>query len=213
MDKHSFMERVKMHTGLDDPPSLHAAVDATLETLGEWLVDLHAREIARELPPEMSAVLLKHPSQMLDHDVKEFFERVALREGVEVRHAVEHATAICEALGVEVDETSRHHLTADLNEDVKALFQRKSPGSSLPLHQPAGTRPADEGHTLASGRPGSERPLSEANTSGAHSQSVAASDNPHGDTKLSSTHGPSAERKGTTLSSGTPGSHRPLSGV
>jgi hypothetical protein len=67
-------------------------------------------------------------------------------------------------------------------------------------------------NTLASGRPGSRHPISDARPNRAHAHSVARSDNPHGDTKLSSSHGFTQERENETLADGRPGPKRTLSG-
>jgi hypothetical protein len=44
-----------------------------------------------------------------------------------------------------------------------------------------------------------------------HSHSVAANDNPHGETKLSSSRGTTQEREHETLAEGHPGAKHPLS--
>ncbi|MBX3231426.1 MAG: hypothetical protein KIT84_10810 [Labilithrix sp.] len=66
------------------------------------------------------------------------------------------------------------------------------------------------GHTLATGRPGSRHPISEARHAGAHAESVVRSDNPHGDMKLSSARGTTQEREHEDLAEGKPGADRNL---
>jgi hypothetical protein len=63
------------------------------------------------------------------------------------------------------------------------------------------------GHTLATGRPGSRHPLSEAAPSAGQSDSVVANGNPHGDRKLSSAPDTAVA---DTLADGRPGSGAPL---
>ncbi|HLM72216.1 MAG TPA: hypothetical protein VK459_05985 [Polyangiaceae bacterium] len=58
---------------------------------------------------------------------------------------------------------------------------------------------------------GSGHPLSEARFEPAHTHSVARSDNPHEDTKLSSSRGLTQERLEDTLAEGKPGSDKPIS--
>jgi hypothetical protein len=67
------------------------------------------------------------------------------------------------------------------------------------------------GHTLAEGRPGSRRPLAEARPPAGQADSVARTDNPHGDTKLSSARGLTQEREKESIATGSGGSRRPLS--
>jgi hypothetical protein len=66
----------------------------------------------------------------------------------------------------------------------------------------AGPAPG-EGHTLADGRVGSHRPLSEAHPGEAQPGSVRAKA-PHADTKLSSSRGLTQEREGRTLAAARP---------
>jgi hypothetical protein len=74
---------------------------------------------------------------------------------------------------------------------------------SAPVHAGHGQR-ARQG-TLATGRPGSSHPISEASADRTQRESIAASENPHADTKLSSTPGVSSVRSGRSLASGKPG--------
>ena len=53
--------------------------------------------------------------------------------------------------------------------------------------------------------------MSEARPETAHAESVARSDDPHADTRLSSSQGMTQERRGETLAEGRPGSDRPVS--
>lgn len=70
-------------------------------------------------------------------------------------------------------------------------------GNTLADGRPGGTRP------LSEARPGSRHPVSEAAPKDAQQHSVAE-DNPHGDTKLSSTDGLTQEREHETLAEGEP---------
>ncbi|HVK68207.1 MAG TPA: DUF2267 domain-containing protein, partial [Polyangium sp.] len=68
-----------------------------------------------------------------------------------------------------------------------------------------------KGKTLATGRAGSQTPLSEARPERAHGESVVRAENPHGETKLSSSRGLTQEREQETLAEGEPGPLRPVS--
>ena len=118
---------------------------------------------------------------------------------VELTRAVLQTTA--EALRGEVVARVRLELPADFG----ALLERPQEGAARGVHL------VPERRTLAEGRPGSSRPLYSARADRVQSQSVAATDNPHGDDKLSSARGLTQEREAETLAEGRPGSTRPLS--
>lgn len=82
----------------------------------------------------------------------------------------------------------------------------RAPSSKHPDPVPVGP---DRG--LAGGKPGSRRPISEANPSQPHSESVAASDNPHGDRKLSSSTGRVSQTE--DLATGQPKTRHPAGDV
>jgi hypothetical protein len=58
--------------------------------------------------------------------------------------------------------------------------------------------------TLAHGRPGSLHPIAEAAPASGHAHSIARNDDPHGDTKLSSSTGLTQERLRESLATGRP---------
>ncbi len=136
--------------------------------------------------------------------------RIAHRAGVPVGFAREHAQVVCQVLSEAVGVEGRQHLRVHLPRAMADLFTPRATSSPPPTHiHPHHVEPG-EGRTLASGRPGSTNPLSGA-TSAAHRDSIARSDDPHADTKLSSAHGLSAEQHNETLAGGRPGSKRSLS--
>jgi hypothetical protein len=120
--------------------------------------------------------------------------------------ALELSQMTCRFLAEELDEAALAHVQNWLPGDVLALFDRTAPLPDLP---PRRHHPPRRDQTLASGRSGSRHPVSEAVPG--HRESVAASPEPHADTKLSSSRGTSTERGGDTLATGRSGSRRPLS--
>src|SRR5258706_8960273 len=84
---------------------------------------------------------------------------------------------------VELIHTDQRELREDLRENLVRLEE-----VARRVHSLADTAPwpQEVGHTLATGRPGSSRPLAEANPDRAQSQSVVATTNPHADSKISS---------------------------
>jgi uncharacterized protein (DUF2267 family) len=179
------------------------ALAATLVTLGECLADNESRALAGELPPP-AAQALRRAAFTGGCDVSEFYDRVARREGVAIGFGVEHAQAVCRAVGEGISEEALVRLRKELTPDVSALFDTPE-RDTVPEHVPH-----IAGHSLSEGRPGSRHPVSEANDPLAHTHSVVRASNPHGDTKVSSAHGLTQEQLGETLAEGHPGSSRPI---
>jgi hypothetical protein len=127
--------------------------------------------------------------------------RVAGREHVRPGFAVEHTGVVCQALAEALSEAVLHRLHEDLPAPLGALFTPREPVRRFEYVH------LDSAHhsTLAEGRPGGRHPVSEARPERAHTHSVARSDNPHGDTKLSSASGLTQEREHSTLATGHPG--------
>lgn len=204
-----FLQRVQDRGGFDTPESAEHVIHATLEVLGQRLLDVDARVVASRLPPTMRDSLLRHGYEG-DFDIDELYRRVSDKEGVGASYAVETSQIVCSTLAEMLDDAALQHAKMRLPESLAALFT-KEPHAGGPPEQPlhyGQPNAVSYGRSLASGHEGSEHPLSEGNP--AHSESIAASDNPHADTKLSTTHGTSSEREEHTLSTGRPGARRPL---
>lgn len=200
-----FVDAVKRAGGFATVASAARAVDAALEALGARLVPAERDLLAASLPQALAARLASAGGQG-QLDVEDIVREVADREDVPPATAREHLEVVLSILAERLDAETRARLEGHLPPAVLALL------GPLPVTAAAAapTRPVRSGHTLASGRPGSEHPLSEARSDCVQAQSVAA-ENPHGDTKLSSTSGTSQERAGETLAAGMPGSQRPVS--
>lgn len=95
---------------------------ATLETLAERLSASRARDLARELPPELLAPLSKvgGPEAL---DVDEFLGRVAEREGVDVTDAEQDARAVFAAVRRAAGDDVIAAVLAELPEDIAVLFR------------------------------------------------------------------------------------------
>ena len=206
MYRADFIERVE-GLGSFGPGQADAATRATLEALGAALLPAERRTLAEGLPEELAALVLeaKEPRDALD--LERFYQRVQRHESVRSGRAHEHAQIVCRVLATVVP-----------GENL-ALVGRRVPWLAPLFEAPERTEtPAPEvlrrdapTNTLAGGRPGSRHPLSSAVPRREQSQSVAATDSPHADTKLSSSRGLTQERENETLASGHPGSKRPLS--
>jgi len=190
----------------DDAEALRA-LRATLETLGGLLTRAEREFFADALPPH-SAQIVRGAQATAQGNLHDFLRRVAAREGVRLSLAVEHAEIVCSALG----ET--------LTRSALARFRHALP-ELAPLFEPAPefeppSLPSEPGlglpTDLAEGRPGGTHPLATADPRVlAHRHSVARSDDPHAETKLSNACGLSQEREARSLATGRPGSVRPIS--
>ncbi len=204
------LERLIARAPFASEQSARAALRATLLALGEELKDRELDEVARALPQGLRGdlwdprVSSKLPLRL--GSLGDFYDRVALCEGVPLARAVEHAQVVCQVLAELLGPTTRRiqrwlpHLAV--------LFDVVEPPAPpvYPLRQSPQVM-----HDLAEGRPGATHPI--ASSDGrtlAHRHSIARSDDPHADTKLSSSSGLSQERQGRTLASGRPGSRHPI---
>ncbi len=182
-------------------------IHATLESLGERLTEDEARALALALPPMHARSLLELDYDG-DFDAAELFERVRRRTHREPGPNREQAQMVLRAVGERLDASLRRRLARALPSEIMDLFEERNDAEPPPhaTHARLPRRP-----TLASGRPGSAHPLSEARVERAHSHSVVREENPHGETKLSSASGTTQERLGDSLAVGRPASAKPLS--
>ena len=133
--------------------------------------------------------------------LEDFYARVAAREGVELGLAREHAQSCCRALAEAFGDESRRHLVTRLSDDMAQLFDLPQEGEH---HEVGAHHAGQQRSTLSEGNPRSRNPISGAEPKSAQQESVARSENPHAETKLSSSHGTTQEREDETLAKGQP---------
>lgn len=198
MSAQALVERV-MSGGIPDQATAERALRAVLSTLGERLTEDEAHVLATRLPADLARVV-DESDYDLDFDAGEFYERTRLREHTTPGLAREHADVVLRVVGEALGEVSSRIVRA-LPADIGRQLVGPDDGEPPP-HAP----PPRASHlsTLAHGRPGSAHPLSEAAPSAGHQSSVARSDDPHGETKLSSGRGLTQERLRETLATGRP---------
>jgi uncharacterized protein (DUF2267 family) len=191
-----------------DESEARRALLAVVEVIGSLLTSDERGVVARELPTELANTVsnaLTHPSG----DWHEFNRRVARAEGVRLGQAIEHAEVVCRALSEALSHSTRSRLQKALP-TLADLFELPEE-SEKPLTE--AHRSSAAPNDLAEGRPGGSLPIATADPRYlAHRHSVARSDDPHGDNKLSSAQGLRQEQDEHTLASGRPGSRRPISG-
>ncbi|HVW24081.1 MAG TPA: DUF2267 domain-containing protein [Polyangiaceae bacterium] len=186
-----------------------AAVTATLDALGAALLQSEKRTFAEALSSDLASIVLSAHAPKAPLDLDGFYRRVQRHEAVRPGRAREHAQIVCRALA-ELLPAERVALLTKHVPWLEPLLEvdeiAPSPPAPDVLRRPSPT------NTLAVGKPGSQTPLSAGVPDRAQSGSIAASNDPHGDTKLSSSRGTTQERENETLATGHPGSKRPLSG-
>lgn len=186
-----------------------AAITATLDALGAALLPSERRSFVDVLASDLASIVLAAHAPKAPLDTEGFYRRVQRHEAVRAGRAREHAQIVCRSLGELLPAESIQLLVNRLAWLEPLLHAEPTP---LGAPAPEVLRRREPTNTLATGRPGSRTPLSTANPDRGQSGSIAASDDPHGETKLSSSQGLTQEREHDTLATGHPGSKRPLSG-
>ncbi len=206
------LSEIQLRAGFEALDDAERALSVVVRVLGRRLLEEEAVAVAGELPDAIARHLLTAQYER-DFDVDELYHRVARGEGVERSFGAEHAQAVCQVLGEAIPEDARHRLQTHLGPGLAPLFEPRD--TPLPPPRPVHCAPPvdpGQGTTLATGKPGSRHPVSEAQPERAHSQSIARSDDPHADTKLSTSCGLTQERFDESLASGRPpGPEHPVS--
>lgn len=159
-NREQIVDEVMWRTGLSDRKAAGTALDATLEALGERLTAPDAVRLAEALSPPLAASLYR----LARHTAPKpslLYSRIAVCEAVPPGVAVEHAQATCRALANALDPDARALLAHRLPPEWAALFTLGPEREQSVDVPPSGAVPG-HGHTLATGRPGSSRPLAEA---------------------------------------------------
>jgi uncharacterized protein (DUF2267 family) len=122
MDYERFITTVEQAADIGRERAERAA-RATLETLAERISQGEARDLAEQLPPELSPWLhTDGPAE--GFDVDEFLRRVGEREETDVETAERHARAVFVALGRAVSPQELADLLSELPRDFAPLMPR-----------------------------------------------------------------------------------------
>lgn len=184
----TLLDHVAAHAG--EGTDVMAVLEDVLASL-DPTTDVILRElIASELPPRLAQIVRRRAGK-----------RLVLRGP-----RLEAAASVCHALAEELSDDAVVALSSSLPEPLAGWLVADAPEG----REPAAIEP-HRTTTLAEGRAGSLAPVDEARPPGAQAGSVADED-PHADTKLSSSPGTTQEREHDTLADGRPGSERPLAG-
>ena len=171
----SFIERVRERTGCESREAAELAIAATVEVVGQRLINMDKRFVASQLPKSVAEWLLTHREQE-DFDLGELYQRVSEREAVSLGFAMEHAQVVCQVLAESVDREGLAHLRLHVPEEWAELFTIRSGGfRGVPSQYATGEHATPNStRTLSGGRSGSFNPVSEARAERSHSGSVVA---------------------------------------
>ena len=188
MEVVELIEDVRKRCGLAEESRAERAVASVVSVLGSALTGADADALARGLPMSFAERLRASAGGLELHDANELYERVAARGALTLGLAVEEAQVVLQVLAETCDPEALTRVRKHLPSDVAALLTPRTASSAPPPHERVVDEPRFPESSLAGGRQGSRRPLSEARPDEfAHQHSVARNQNPHGDRKLSST--------------------------
>jgi uncharacterized protein (DUF2267 family) len=196
-----------------------------LEVFGECLSAHDARVLAGDLPDPLSKHVRAGGGRC---EPREMYRRMASRRGVHLGLAVEQVQVIGQVVAESISRTTlerlRQHspefeeLFAGSPTESAAPAQTRAPGHGGGLAARRNKNKAEGGARKPTGHPEilaqqhsiarSDDPHADTKLSSsrgpAHAHSIARSDDPHADTKLSSSRGLTQEREGRSLSTAHP---------
>lgn len=194
----TFITHVASHAGVANERA-EQATRAVLGGLGSYLTEPTRRFVADELPAPLGLALLQVAGLAVPLE-----ERV-LGRGMTAGRAHELVACVCLVLSEELSSQALRALRAAVPTNIARLLA--PPASEVSAPAPDRRRY----DTLAGGRPGSRRPISEAPLSRRQVGSIDEA-NPHGATKLSSSPGTTQERRHDSLADARPGYDDTLAG-
>jgi uncharacterized protein (DUF2267 family) len=205
IDEATFVKLVREQGLVDEPRARHAIV-ATLDALGAHVPEPERDLLGLALPQKFAHALAARRFRG-PGNVAALEKAVMKSEHEKLGFAREEIEIVCGALGELLPEELATRVERTLEPSIAALFQPVSREVGEPPPYELAYSPKH--HTLATGRPGSEHPVSSSGPKGAQTESVAAA-NPHEDTKLSSAHGETQEREEESLATAHPRSDREI---
>jgi uncharacterized protein (DUF2267 family) len=127
MRYHEFIGKVQNRARLGTTGEAVRATRATLEVLGERLYGGAAENLAAQLPSELGNYLTERKENQ-SFNLDEFFERVSVREKVDLPRAVHHARAVISVVQEAVTEGEIEDVRAQLPDEYDQLFESGSEG-------------------------------------------------------------------------------------
>lgn len=201
------VDRLAEEAGIPSRPDAEAALVMALEALGAMVSYPRRDTIAAALPKVAAEPFGRRPYEP-EVGAEDLVDGVARGEQVNPGAAIEHLGAVLVVLRDTLSTDLFRVFVSELPKGVAALIPAyRSLGSAPPRVSAQGKRV----HHLSDARPGSTHTVTEAASDPrAHTHSVAKTDDPHVDTKLSEAEGLTQGREHESLADAHPGAHRTL---
>jgi uncharacterized protein (DUF2267 family) len=127
MKYEDFVGQVQNRARLASTGDALKATAATLQTLGQRLAGGEAGDMAAQLPSAIK-IFLHQEGDGERFDLIEFYWRVSVVEGVELRDAALHARAVISVLKEAISPGELADMRAQLPEEFDPLFEWEGPG-------------------------------------------------------------------------------------
>ncbi|MFB2976780.1 DUF2267 domain-containing protein [Microseira sp. BLCC-F43] len=123
MKRDEFLKHVQSVAQLDSREEAERATRATFEVLAERIVGNEAKDLASQLPQELGQYLRGREGENGQaFSLKEFYQRVADKEGVEPNIAAMHVRAVFTVLQQAVTPGEFADVRANFSPDYEELF-------------------------------------------------------------------------------------------
>ena len=123
MKRDEFLKHVQSVAQLDSREEAERATRATFEVLAERIVGDEAKDLASQLPQELGQYLRGREGENGQaFSLKEFYQRVADKEGVEPNVAAMHVRAVFTVLQQAVSPGEFADVRANFSPDYEELF-------------------------------------------------------------------------------------------
>lgn len=200
---------VLAHTAMEERSTAVQWLEETLTAFAKCLTPSEAQRLALELPPPASHWIRDVEHERMFGEPDALYERVRRHLDVKASAAMERAGVALLAMARALRPETREWLAQRMGEAWAGLLEERSDhegtSSSPARASSASTRRSERPTTLAEGKPGSEKPLSE--SAPEPQPDSVADENPYSDRKLSSATG----AHGDPLSERKPRSEHPVS--
>ncbi len=157
MNEAVLIQRLQSLAPFGDPGQARRAFDATLSALRSGLNDDESDWLSVDLGEALAAPLQRQ-SHVGELSRDQFYRQMARHTGLRRSLAIEQAQVVCRALAELLPAAGLQRLKKHLPRLAELFSVPEPPEPVAPRHEPATALD----HTLAGGKPGSERPLSEA---------------------------------------------------
>ena len=123
MQYEEFIDRVRQRAGLGSSSEAETATQATLTTLGEYLVGGEGLDLAAQLPQGLAEHLRREPpDRPMIYSFPDFIQEIGEREGVNGDEARAHARTVVSVLQEAVSEGEMQDVRRQFPSEFDPLF-------------------------------------------------------------------------------------------